>query len=146
MMRTLTRIIRWGRRPQSSLNAGCVICAYIGGLMSGDQLLPSPITLAMGATAPILVQEDVPAAALRGSTDSVDVRVASTFDPTATDLVVDATAIRAAGIRVDLGKSVNQATTTVGDVVTYTVTYSAVGAGTATSLVITDVIPAGTTY
>ena len=254
MMLTLTRIIRWGRRPQSSLTAGWVLYALIGGLLAtlvspttlraqtpagtpitsitvltfvgqngltytaadtltllvgqaggadvipprsvvtdpsttvtfahtitnignatdgltvsatsragwvtrvyrdadnsgtltaGDQLLSSPITLAMGATAPILVQEDVPAAALRGSTDSVDVRVASTFDPTATDLVVDATAIRAAGIRVDLGKSVNQATTTVGDVVTYTVTYSAVGAGTATSLVITDVIPAGTTY
>src|SRR5438094_2923949 len=98
-----------------------------GTLSAGDQLLSSPVTLAMGATAAILVQEDVPAAAVRGSIDSVDVRVASTFDPSASDALVDATQIRSAGIRVDLGKSVNQATTTVGDVVTYTVTYTAVG-------------------
>ena len=104
------------------------------------------MTLALGASAAIIVQEDVPATALRGSTDSIDVRVASNFDPSATDVVVDATQIRAAGIRVDLAKSVSAATTTIGDVVTYTVTYSGVGAGTATALVITDVVPTGTTY
>jgi len=117
-----------------------------GTLTAGDQLLASPISLAMGATAAILVQEDVPPSAARGTTDSVDVRATSSFDPTATDLVVDATNIRAAGIRVDLAKSVDHPTTTVGDVVTYTITYTAVGAGSATSLVIRDSIPAGTTY
>lgn len=117
-----------------------------GTLTAGDALITSPVSLAMGATAAILVQEDVPANAVRGSTDSVDVRVASTFDPTASDVVVDATAIRAAGIRVDLAKSVNASTTTVGDVLTYTITYTAVGAGTATALSINDTVPAGTTY
>ena len=117
-----------------------------GTLTPGDQLLTSPITLAMGATASILVQEDVPAAAVRGSIDSVDVRATSGFDPSATDLVTDATNIRAAGIRVDLAKSVDHSTTTVGDVVTYTIAYTAVGAGSATGVVIRDTIPAGTTY
>ena len=117
-----------------------------GTLTSGDQLLTSPLTLAMGATASILVQEDVPAAAVRGSTDSVDVRATSSFDPTATDLITDATNIRAAGIRVDLLKSVDHSTTTVGDVVTYTIAYNAVGAGSATGVEIRDTIPAGTTY
>jgi len=117
-----------------------------GTLTAGDQLLTSPVTLAMTTTAAILVQEDVPAAAVRGSTDSIDVRVASTFDPTVTDIIVDATAIRSAGIRVDLTKTVNQSTTTVGDVVTYTVGYTAVGAGSATALIVTDVLPNGLTY
>src|SRR4051812_30177823 len=111
-----------------------------GTLTAADQLIAAPINLAMGATAAILVQEDVPATAVRGSTDSVDVRVASTFDPAATDAVVDATVIRAAGIRVDLLKSVNASTTTVGDILTYTVSYSAVGSGTATALTINDTV------
>ncbi|HEY2855298.1 MAG TPA: hypothetical protein VGJ18_20770, partial [Gemmatimonadaceae bacterium] len=131
--------------------AGWTTRAYLdvdksGTLTAGDQLLTSPVSLAMGATAAILVQEDVPANAVRGSTDSVDVRLTSSFNPTITDVIVDATAIRTAGIRVDLAKSVNAVTTTVGDVLTYTVAYSAVGAGTATALVINDTIPAGTTY
>src|SRR5689334_11036033 len=131
--------------------AGWVTRVYLdvdqsGTVNAGDQLLTTPINLAMGATAAILVQEDVPAAAVRGSVDSVDVRATSNFDPTATDLVVDATNIRAAGIRVDLAKSVDHPTTTVGDVVTYTIAYSAVGMGTATALIVRDTIPAGTTY
>jgi uncharacterized repeat protein (TIGR01451 family) len=117
-----------------------------GTLTPGDQLLTSPLALAMGASASVIVQEDVPANAVRGSTDSVDVRATSSFDPTATDLVTDATNIRAAGIRVDLAKSVDHSTTTVGDVITYTISYVAVGAGSATGLVIRDTIPAGTTY
>ena len=117
-----------------------------GTVTAGDQLLTSPITLPMGATASIVVQEDVPASAVRGSIDSVDVRATSSFDATATDLVTDATNIRAAGIRVDLAKSVDHTTTTVGDVVTYSIAYTAVGAGSATGLVIRDTIPAGTTY
>lgn len=117
-----------------------------GTLTAGDALITSPVSLPMATTAAILVQEDVPANAVRGSTDSVDVRVASTFDPAANDLVVDATAIRAAGIRVDLAKSVNASTTTVGDALTYTINYTAVGAGTATALTINDTLPAGTTY
>jgi uncharacterized repeat protein (TIGR01451 family)/fimbrial isopeptide formation D2 family protein len=117
-----------------------------GTLTAGDLLLASPIPLAMGASASVLVQEDVPASAVRGSTDSIDVRATSSFDPTANDVIVDATNIRAAGIRVDLAKSVDHTTTTVGDVVTYTISYVAVGAGTATGLVVRDTIPAGTTY
>ena len=117
-----------------------------GTLSAGDQLIAAPISLAMGASASILVQEDVPAAAVRGSTDSIDVRATSNFDPTVNDVRVDATTIRSAGIRVDLTKSVSQATTTVGDVLTYTIGYTAVGAGSATAVTITDIIPAGTTY
>src|SRR3982751_5697345 len=117
-----------------------------GTLTAGDALITSPVSLSMATTGAIIVQEDVPANAVRGSTDSIDVRVASTFDPAASDVVVDATVIRAASIRVDLAKSVNASTTTVGDVLTYTINYTAVGAGTATTLAINDTLPAGTTY
>ncbi len=117
-----------------------------GTLTAGDQLIVAAVSLAMGASASILVQEDVPAAAVRGSTDSIDVRATSNFDPTATDVLVDATTIRSAGIRVDLTKTVSQATTTVGDVVTYTIGYTAVGTGSATAVTVSDIVPAGTTY
>jgi uncharacterized repeat protein (TIGR01451 family) len=117
-----------------------------GTLTAGDALITSPVSLPMATTAAIIVQEDVPANAVRGSTDSTDVRVSSTFDPAASDVVVDATVIRAASIRVDLAKSVNASTTTVGDVLTYTINYTAVGAGTATALAINDTLPAGTIY
>ena len=117
-----------------------------GTLTAADQLLTSPVSLAMTASAAILVQEDVPASAVRGTTDSVDVRVTSGFDPAMSDVVVDATGIRTAGIRVDLTKSVDRPTATVGDVLTYTVGYSAVGSGTATAVQITDALPLGISY
>src|SRR3954464_14648647 len=117
-----------------------------GTLTPGDALITLPVSLPMVTPAAIIVQEDVPANAVRGSTDSIDVRIASTFDPAASDAVVDATVIRAASIRVDLAKSVNASTTTVGDVLTYTINYTAVGAGTATALAINDTLPAGTIY
>src|SRR5690348_3693315 len=117
-----------------------------GTLTAGDQLLAAPVTLAMTTNAAILVQEDVPAGAVRGTTDSIDVRLTSAFDPTVTDVVVDATQIRAAGIRVDLTTSVDRPAATVGDVLTYTIGYTAVGSGSATVLQVNDVLPLGASY
>jgi uncharacterized repeat protein (TIGR01451 family) len=117
-----------------------------GTLTVGDLLLTLPLALPMTTSAAILVQEDVPANAVRGTTDSIDVRVSSQFDASISDIVVDAASIRGAGIRVNLAKSVDRPTATVGDVVTYTITYTAIGAGTATALQIADVVPLGASY
>ena len=117
-----------------------------GTVTAGDQLVASPLSLAMSASAAILVQEDVPATAARGSADSVDVRAASQFDATMSDATLDAANVRGAAIRVNLTKAVDRPTATIGDVVTYTIGYTAVGAGTATSVVIGDILPNGAAY
>ena len=50
------------------------------------------------------------------------------------------------GIAVTLTKSVDRASGTLGDVLTYTINYQGVGAGTATNVLVTDPLPAGATY
>jgi uncharacterized repeat protein (TIGR01451 family) len=52
----------------------------------------------------------------------------------------------ASGIAVTLLKSADRASGTLGEVVTYTITYQALGSATATSLVIADALPAGAVY
>ena len=50
------------------------------------------------------------------------------------------------GIAVTLNKTVDLASGTLGDVITYTVAYQGLGGGTATSVLVTDPLPAGATY
>ena len=118
-----------------------------GTLDGGDPLLSAPATLAMGDTADLLVVVDVPGSAtVRGMVDTLDVDVTSLYDATATDALFDELFIQSVGIVVTLTKAVDQPSGTIGDVLTYTITYNAVGPATATNLVITDPIPAGATY
>jgi trimeric autotransporter adhesin len=118
-----------------------------GALGAGDPPLGGPIALAMGASARLLVAVDVPnTRAVRGVTDSVDVRATSRYDAAVADALVDALAVRDAGIAITLDKSVDRPTANVGDVVTYTITYVATGPGTATEFEITDAVPVGSSY
>ena len=50
------------------------------------------------------------------------------------------------GIAVTLAKSVDRASGTLGDIVTYTVAYQGLGGAIATNVVISDVLPAGAVY
>ncbi|HWC73674.1 MAG TPA: SdrD B-like domain-containing protein, partial [Gemmatimonadales bacterium] len=50
------------------------------------------------------------------------------------------------GIAVTLTKSVDRASGTLGDVVTYTIAYQGLGGATATNVVVNDVLPAGAVY
>lgn len=118
-----------------------------GALDPGDPLASGPISLVMGATAPLLVAVDVPGlASVRGVTDSLQVVATSGFDPTVADSLLDQLNIRTVGIAVTLDKSVDRASATPGDVLTYAIAYRATGTTTATNLRITDVVPAGTSY
>ena len=118
-----------------------------GALDAGDALLTTPIFLAMQASADILVAVDVPASpAVRGVVDTVDVNTASRFDPNVTASLYDVLTIRSAGISISLNKSANRPSASVGDLITYTITYSATGFGSATEFEITDPVPVGASY
>jgi uncharacterized repeat protein (TIGR01451 family) len=118
-----------------------------GGLDAGDPQVSGPIPLAADDTAHVLIAVDVPgSAAVRGVTDTVDVQAASLFDGTATDQLVDEIQVRDAGIVVNLSKSVDRLSATIGDVLTYTITYDAVGPSNATNHEIVDLIPLGSQY
>lgn len=118
-----------------------------GVLGAGDPPVAGPISLAMGASAQLLVAVDVPnTRSVRGVTDTVVVSAASRFDPAASDTVLDVLAVRDAAIVITLDKIVDRPTANVGDVVTYTITYVATGPGAATELEITDAVPAGSAY
>ena len=118
-----------------------------GALDPGDNLLTTPVSLAMQASAEILVAVDVPATpAGRGAVDTVDVTVASRYDPSFSASLFNVLTVRSAAINITLDKSVDRPSAAVGDLVMYSITYTASGNGTATEFEITDVIPVGASY
>lgn len=130
----------WPARVYRDANAS-------GGLDAGDPLVTGPIPLAMGDTAQLLIAIDVPgSAAVRGVIDTIDVVATSEFDGSVSDALQDVLEIRDVGILVSLNKTADRATATTGDVVTYTIAYSASGPNTANNFELTDPIPTGTSY
>ena len=118
-----------------------------GTLDPGDAPVSGPIALAAGAVSSLILAVDVPGlASVRGVTDSVRVRATSLFDSAVADSVLDQLQVRTVGIIVALNKSVDRTSATTGDVLTYTVTYTASGASPATNFRLVDPIPVGTTY
>jgi len=118
-----------------------------GVLGPGDPLIAGPVPLAMGETVDWLAVVSVPGGAqVRGITDTVRVEATSLVDGAATDGLNDVVEVRDVGIVVDLIKSVDRPTATIGDILTYTIRYEASGGGSATNFEIVDVIPAATSY
>ena len=118
-----------------------------GSLDPGDPRVTGTVQLAMGDAAALLVAVNVPGVAtVRGVTDSVDVSTSSRFNTAVTDSLQDLLQIRDVGIVVTLDKSVDRATATPGDVLTYSIDYRAIGTETASNLRISDVVPLGSSY
>lgn len=118
-----------------------------GGLDAGDLLVTGPITLAMGDTARLLVAVDVPGSAtVRGTTETLDVVATSMFDGSVSDALQDVLQIQDVGIIVSLNKSADRPSATIGDILTYTIDYSASGPNAANNFQIIDPIPTGTSY
>lgn len=118
------------------------------GVVDGtDPPVTGPIMLDAGLSAWLLVAADVPGnPALRGRTDTLVVTGASLFDPAISDRLINQTQIRTSGIAVALEKSVDRASATIGEILTYTVRFTAEGANRATNVRLADPIPLGTTY
>lgn len=118
-----------------------------GALDPGDMLLRAPVFLAMGESAEILVAVVVPGTgAVRGVVDTIDVNAASSYDPTVSASLYDVLTVRDAGITIALNKSADRPSATVGDLVTYSIAYTATGNGSATEFEITDPVPVGASY
>jgi len=114
---------------------------------AGDPLVSGPIVLGMGAVQNLLLATDVPPlASLRGTTDTLSLVGTSLFDPAVGDSLIDQLQIRSVGILVALTKSVDRSSAALGDILTYTVSYVATGASTATNFRLLDPIPFGATY
>lgn len=113
----------------------------------GDALIAAPVAVAMGDMIKLLLSTDVPAvASLRGTSDTLQLVATSRFDVGSADSVTNILQIRGAGVVVSLDKSVDRLDATVGDILTYTVRFTATGGGTATNFRLVDLIPTGTTY
>ena len=116
-------------------------------LDAGDPLIAAPVAVAMGDMIKLLLSTDVPAvASLRGTSDTLQLVATSRFDVGSADSVTNVLEIRGAGVVVALDKSVDRLDATVGDILTYTVRFTATGGGTATNFRLVDLIPTGTTY
>ena len=135
-----TSQLGWPVRVYRDMNAD-------GALDAGDPQVTGPIALAMGDAAELLVAVDVPGlATVRGTIDTISVVVTSELDPSVSDGLLDVLEIRDVGIVVSLNKAVDRTSATIGDILTYTITYSASGPNTATNFEINDPIPTGTSY
>ncbi len=118
-----------------------------GGASGLTPVTAGPVVLSPGSTIGVLVSVTIPSwETLSGPADTISVVATSQFDPTQTDALYDYVAIVDAGISVSLEKQVDRATATVGDVLTYTIEYHAVGPNSATDFRIIDPIPDGTRY
>jgi uncharacterized repeat protein (TIGR01451 family) len=124
---------------------GVLIYADNGsGVPTGPAITTSG-ALAAGATFKFIVAATVPATATSGQTNSLTVSAASAFTPAQTASNTDTTTVTSnAVINVTKAVSANSGLPGSGPY-TYTLTYTNTGNSTATSVKITDAIPAGLT-
>jgi len=116
-----------------------------GLLDAGDQPWTGAVGIPAGASAAVLVVVEVPAAALPGTIEPVTVTARSATDP-AVQAALEDTITVAAATAVVLTKQVDRPTASAGDVLSYTIGYTASGTAGATNAVLTDAIPGGTSY
>ena len=90
-----------------------------------------------------LAAQTPPSTVIRnGATVTYQAETGATFAPVSDSAFVTV----GAQSGITLNKTVDRATGTLGDVLTYTITFQGFGSGTATSVVVTDPLPAGATY
>ncbi len=106
-------------------------------------VLVSCVLLVLSASA--LQSQSVPGTVIRNlATVTYQASTGASFAPVSDSAFV--TVGSPSGIAVLLAKNVDRATGTLGDILTYTITYQALGAAVATNVVISDLVPAGATY
>lgn len=101
--------------------------------------------LASGTVFKFIVVGTLPATATAGQTNAITVTATSVFDGTKTASNTDTTTVSNNAV-VTLTKAASVSSGSAGTAITYTLTYTNTGNSTATSVAITDVIPAGMTY
>jgi uncharacterized repeat protein (TIGR01451 family) len=117
-----------------------------GVLDGGDSILTSPVALASGASASLLVQIAIPGSGSAGVTDTITVTATSRFNGTVRSSVRDVLTVSSAPIAFSITKQVDRASAAAGDVLTYTLAYTASGTDSASGVQLADSIPTGTSY
>jgi uncharacterized repeat protein (TIGR01451 family) len=123
-----------------------------GALDAGDPLLTDTDgdgrvdtgPLAKNASLAVLVVAAIPSGLPDGRTATLTVTASSSKKPTVTDPAVDTITIATPALTVV--KSVDRAAARPGDVLTYSIAYTAVGSAAAYSIAVTDAVPANTVY
>ncbi len=112
-----------------------------------DSLTPITVTPAMaaGEVYGIVVEVTMPASGTAGDTETMTVTATSAFDGSVTDSVTDTLTLTGEPI-IDLTKQMTPATVSPGDTVTIQLSYQNNGLTDATTVTITDALPAGMTY
>ncbi len=112
----------------------------------GDTPIVGPVALNADAVAQILVVLDIPLAApVRAPQPAVTLTATSQFDAGVTDSLTDDLGVTPPVPTVTLNKTVDVASAVAGDILTYTITYTASALGS-NDLTIQDTIPAGLSY
>jgi uncharacterized repeat protein (TIGR01451 family) len=117
-----------------------------GILDAGDLLLTGPVSLTYGGVTHLLAQVAVPGLVVLGVTDSVTITATSQFNGAVSSAVLDQLNVPAGTLAITVTKQVDRLSAAAGDVLTYTLTYSAAGGGTTTGAQLADTIPLGTSY
>lgn len=117
-----------------------------GVLDAGDSVVTGAVALGSGSTAALLVRVTIPASGSAGVTDTITVtatsRVAAGVSATARDVLVVATV----PLAFSLTKQVDRLSATAGDVLSYTLTYTAAGTDSASGVQLADTVPTGSSY
>ncbi len=114
---------------------------------AGDTVLTAPVPLARGAAAALLAQVAVPGGASVGVSDTVTLTATSRFNAAVGSSVQDRLDVTASGaVTIALTKQVDRLTAVTGDVLTYTLDYTASGSGADSNVALADTIPAGVSY
>jgi uncharacterized repeat protein (TIGR01451 family) len=117
-----------------------------GLLDGGDTVVTAPVAVASGASASLLVQVAIPAAGTAGVSDTITVTGTSRFDPAVSGFVRDVLNVSSAPITITMTKQVDRPTAAAGDVLTYTLDYTASGTDSASAVQLADTIPTGVSY
>ena len=112
-----------------------------------DLLITAPLALGYGAVAHLLAQVAIPSnAGILGATDTVTIIATSRFDAAVSDTVRDRLDVPVTALAISLAKQVDRATALAGDLLTYTIDYTASVGAAASNAQFADTIPAGTSY
>ncbi len=118
-----------------------------GQINGADAPLSGAVALGYGGTAALLARVSVPNdPALQGQSDTVRVTATSLFDAGKSDQLAHRIDIVTAPLNVAMTKTVDLVTALPGDVMTYTLSYDALGVGLTSSFQIQDTVPTGTGY
>jgi uncharacterized repeat protein (TIGR01451 family) len=115
---------------------------------AGEPLVSAPLAVVAGQAVCLVARHASPAGAPAGANAQATLTASFTYSPTlsGTSTLVDVTTVLGGGGGLSLTKGVDVASARPGDVLTYTITYTNLGATPLSAIVIQDATPAFTVF